>query len=156
MEGETAEVLVVSAWHWWATTSHGTVPRFDTGLLRAQHCTPCLMQHCTLSSCLGKRCTLFCCYGETRLTDWVSSKMCYCVHSELSVGMTTEGIEVRSVGNSMTLHETALVEAFNLKAAIEYQLKNCKYFVQKFCIHHFSSLSLSLCVFCTPWWLTLT
>ena len=24
------------------------------------------------------------------------------------------------------LHETALIEAFNLKAAIEYQLKNCK------------------------------
>lgn len=39
--------------------------------------------------------------------------------------MTTEGIEVRSVGNTHTLHESALVEAFNLKAAIEYQLKNC-------------------------------
>lgn len=59
--------------------------------------------------------------------------------------MTTEGIDVRSVGNSMTLHETALVEAFNLKAAIEYQLKNCKY-TAKLCIttvfpfsfiHHF-------------------
>ena len=48
-------------------------------------------------------------------------------HPELSVGMTTEGIEVRSVGNTLTLHETALIEAFNLKAAIEYQLKNCKY-----------------------------
>lgn len=45
-------------------------------------------------------------------------------HPELSVGMTTEGIEVRSVGNTKILHETALVEAFNLKAAIEYQLKN--------------------------------
>lgn len=45
-------------------------------------------------------------------------------HPELSVGMTTEGIEVRSVGNTITLHETALVEAFNLKAAIEFQLKN--------------------------------
>ncbi|XP_054159351.1 tetratricopeptide repeat protein 30A-like [Oppia nitens] len=45
-------------------------------------------------------------------------------HPELSVGMTTEGIEMRSVGNTLTLHETALVEAFNLKAAIEYQLKN--------------------------------
>lgn len=38
--------------------------------------------------------------------------------------MQTEGIEVRSVGNTLTLHETALTEAFNLKAAIEYQLKN--------------------------------
>jgi hypothetical protein len=46
---------------------------------------------------------------------------------ELSVGMTTEGIDVRSVGNTLTLHETALLEAFNLKAAIEYQLKNCEY-----------------------------
>ena len=40
--------------------------------------------------------------------------------------MTTEGIDVRSVGNTLVLHETALIEAFNLKAAIEYQLKNCK------------------------------
>ncbi|CAK8691356.1 intraflagellar transport protein 70A-like [Clavelina lepadiformis] len=45
-------------------------------------------------------------------------------HPELSVGMTTEGIDVRSVGNTVLLKETALVEAFNLKAAIEYQLKN--------------------------------
>lgn len=45
-------------------------------------------------------------------------------HPELSVGMATEGIEVRSVGNTLTLHETALIEAFNLKAAIEYQLGN--------------------------------
>ena len=40
--------------------------------------------------------------------------------------MTTEGIDVRSVGNTFVLHETALIEAFNLKAAIEYQLKNCE------------------------------
>ncbi|XP_048200182.1 tetratricopeptide repeat protein 30A2-like [Perognathus longimembris pacificus] len=45
-------------------------------------------------------------------------------HPELGVGMTTEGIDVRSVGNTSVLHQTALVEAFNLKAAIEYQLKN--------------------------------
>ncbi|XP_056309526.1 tetratricopeptide repeat protein 30A isoform X2 [Danio aesculapii] len=45
-------------------------------------------------------------------------------HPELSIGMTTEGIDVRSVGNTLVLHETALIEAFNLKAAIEYQLKN--------------------------------
>ncbi|KFP28262.1 Tetratricopeptide repeat protein 30A, partial [Colius striatus] len=45
-------------------------------------------------------------------------------HPELSVGMTTEGIDVRSVGNTLLLHRTALVEAFNLKAAIEYQLHN--------------------------------
>uniref|UniRef100_A0A8B9JU89 Tetratricopeptide repeat protein 30 n=1 Tax=Astyanax mexicanus TaxID=7994 RepID=A0A8B9JU89_ASTMX len=44
-------------------------------------------------------------------------------HPELGVGMTTEGIEVKSVGNTLVLHETALIEAFNLKAAIEYQLK---------------------------------
>ncbi|NXJ08137.1 TT30B protein, partial [Odontophorus gujanensis] len=47
-------------------------------------------------------------------------------HPELSVGMTTEGIDVRSVGNTLLLHRTALVEAFNLKAAIEYQLHNLK------------------------------
>ncbi|XP_063778454.1 intraflagellar transport protein 70A isoform X3 [Pseudophryne corroboree] len=45
-------------------------------------------------------------------------------HPELGVGMTTEGIDVRSVGNTLVLHETKLIEAFNLKAAIEYQLKN--------------------------------
>lgn len=44
--------------------------------------------------------------------------------SELSVGSNTDGIEVRSVGNSSVLRETALIEAFNLKAAIEYQVKN--------------------------------
>lgn len=45
-------------------------------------------------------------------------------HPELSVGITTEGVDIHSVGNTKILHETALVEAFNLKAAIEYQLKN--------------------------------
>lgn len=45
-------------------------------------------------------------------------------HPELSVGMQTEGVEIRSVGNTTVLQETALVETFNLKAAIEYQLKN--------------------------------
>jgi len=45
-------------------------------------------------------------------------------HPELSVGSNSDGIEVRSVGNSQTLKETALIEAFNLKAAIEYQLQN--------------------------------
>ncbi|XP_051022104.1 tetratricopeptide repeat protein 30A2 [Acomys russatus] len=45
-------------------------------------------------------------------------------HPELGVGTTTEGIDVRSVGNTVVLHQTALVEAFNLKAAIEYQLRN--------------------------------
>ncbi|XP_063306735.1 intraflagellar transport protein 70A [Pelobates fuscus] len=45
-------------------------------------------------------------------------------HPELGVGMGTDGIDVRSVGNTLVLHETALIEAFNLKAAIEYQLKN--------------------------------
>jgi len=47
-------------------------------------------------------------------------------HPELSVGLTTEGIDVRSVGNTLLLHRTVLVEAFNLKAAIEYQLHNLK------------------------------
>ncbi|TMS14677.1 Tetratricopeptide repeat protein 30A [Larimichthys crocea] len=47
-------------------------------------------------------------------------------HPELSIGMTTEGIDIHSVGNTLVLHQTALIEAFNLKAAIEYQLKNRK------------------------------
>lgn len=45
-------------------------------------------------------------------------------HPELGVGSNADGVEVRSVGNSQTLKETALIEAFNLKAAVEYQLKN--------------------------------
>lgn len=45
-------------------------------------------------------------------------------HPELSVGSYADGVEVSSVGNSQTLRETALVEAFNLKAAIEYQMHN--------------------------------
>jgi tetratricopeptide repeat protein 30 len=45
-------------------------------------------------------------------------------HPELSVGSNTDGIDVRSVGNSIILQETCLVEAFNLKAAIEYCMGN--------------------------------
>jgi tetratricopeptide repeat protein 30 len=45
-------------------------------------------------------------------------------HPELGIGSNTEGLEVRSVGNTQTLKETALVEAFNLKSAIEYMMKN--------------------------------
>jgi tetratricopeptide repeat protein 30 len=44
-------------------------------------------------------------------------------HPELCVGSNSDGIEVRSVGNSTALRETALVEAFNLKAGIEYMMK---------------------------------
>ena len=60
--------------------------------------------------------------------------------------MQTEGVDIRSVGNTAVsllhsycvkdvnlcncmkvLQETALVETFNLKAAIEFQLKNCMF-----------------------------
>eukprot|EP00898_Chlorokybus_atmophyticus_P007129 jgi/Chlat1/7417/Chrsp6S07489 len=41
-------------------------------------------------------------------------------HPELSVGSYTEGVEVRSVGNTPSLKSTYLIEAFNLKAAIEW------------------------------------
>lgn len=47
-------------------------------------------------------------------------------HPELGIGMATEGIEVRSVGNTLTLHESALVEAFNLKAAIQFEKNDSK------------------------------
>ena len=46
---------------------------------------------------------------------------------ELSVGMQTDGIEIASVGNTYILHESCLVEAFNLKAAIQFNLRNCKF-----------------------------
>lgn len=44
-------------------------------------------------------------------------------HPELSVGSNTDGIDVRSVGNSAVLKETCLIEALNLKAAIEFEMK---------------------------------
>merc|ERR1719487_1062553 len=44
-------------------------------------------------------------------------------HPELGVGTNSEELDVRSVGNTSILRDTALVEAFNLKAAIEYQSK---------------------------------
>ncbi|EEH59350.1 uncharacterized protein MICPUCDRAFT_24770 [Micromonas pusilla CCMP1545] len=54
-------------------------------------------------------------------------------HPELFLSNKTErGVdcmnlaEVRSVGNSTVLKQTALIEAFNLKAAIEYAMKNPK------------------------------
>jgi len=48
-------------------------------------------------------------------------------HPELSVGAFDEGgcgLQARSVGNTAVLRETALIEAFNLKAAIEYVMTN--------------------------------
>lgn len=45
-------------------------------------------------------------------------------HPELSVGTNTDGVDVRSVGNSAVLKETCLIEAFNLKAAIEFEMRS--------------------------------
>jgi len=45
-------------------------------------------------------------------------------HPELGVGSNSEGVDVKSIGNTQTLRETALIEAFNLKAAIEFSMKN--------------------------------
>jgi tetratricopeptide repeat protein 30 len=50
-------------------------------------------------------------------------------HPELSVGMQTDGVEISSVGNTYVLHESCLVEAFNLKAAIQFNMKNCNIFL---------------------------
>ncbi len=41
--------------------------------------------------------------------------------------MQTDGIEVASVGNTVVLHESCLVEAFNLKSAIQFNLKNSEF-----------------------------
>ncbi|XP_029654076.2 tetratricopeptide repeat protein 30A-like [Octopus sinensis] len=43
---------------------------------------------------------------------------------ELGIGSSSDGIDMQSVGNSLILYDSAIVEAFNLKAAIEYQLSN--------------------------------
>ncbi|KAL3114600.1 hypothetical protein niasHT_014407 [Heterodera trifolii] len=45
------------------------------------------------------------------------------VCTELGVGMGSE-VPFRSVGNTLLLHESAVVEACNLKFAIEYRMKN--------------------------------
>ncbi|MCO5574756.1 hypothetical protein L7F22_028546 [Adiantum nelumboides] len=45
-------------------------------------------------------------------------------YPELSVGSQMEGMELCSVGNSQALNSSKLVEAFNLKAAIEYVTGN--------------------------------
>jgi len=45
-------------------------------------------------------------------------------HPELGVGSNSDGVDVKTVGNTQTLRETALIEAFNLKAAIEFTMKN--------------------------------
>lgn len=45
-------------------------------------------------------------------------------HPELNIGSNADGNEARSVGNTQVLKESALIEAFNLKAAIEFELKN--------------------------------
>lgn len=42
----------------------------------------------------------------------------------MGVGVMTEGIELPSVGNTLTLHDTAFIEAFNLKAAFEFDIQN--------------------------------
>ncbi|KAI9142507.1 hypothetical protein BKA69DRAFT_1066737 [Paraphysoderma sedebokerense] len=47
--------------------------------------------------------------------------------------ITAEGIEVRSIANMRDLYESYLIEALNLKAAIEYQLKNAE--SAKECLH---------------------
>ena len=50
-------------------------------------------------------------------------------HPELGVGVTTEGVEFPSVGNTYKLYDTALIQVFNLKAAIEFDLNNSKAFI---------------------------
>lgn len=56
------------------------------------------------------------------LVGWTdAAPLCCWLGSPLSL---QDELQVRSVGNSQTLKETALIEAFNLKSAIEYQLKN--------------------------------
>ena len=37
-------------------------------------------------------------------------------HPELGVGSNSDGVDIKTVGNTQTLRETALIEAFNLKA----------------------------------------
>lgn len=45
-------------------------------------------------------------------------------HPELGVGSNEEGENIISIGNTQVLKESALIEAFNLKIAIEFHMKN--------------------------------
>jgi hypothetical protein len=63
---------------------------------------------------------------ESKSTQVCRANSSVLINKELGIGSNSEGVEVRSVGNTLTLKETALIEAFNLKAAIEYEMKNCK------------------------------
>ncbi|CCD67547.1 Tetratricopeptide repeat protein 30 homolog [Caenorhabditis elegans] len=47
-------------------------------------------------------------------------------HPEFNIGMVTEGIDVNFIQNTQKLHESALIEAFNLKFAIYYRTKDFK------------------------------
>jgi tetratricopeptide repeat protein 30 len=56
--------------------------------------------------------------------------------------MQTDGIEVASVGNTIILHESCLVEAFNLKAGIQFNLKNGKLIRKSFFFSRFEYVLL--------------
>uniref|UniRef100_A0A8R1HMB8 Tetratricopeptide repeat protein 30 n=1 Tax=Caenorhabditis japonica TaxID=281687 RepID=A0A8R1HMB8_CAEJA len=47
-------------------------------------------------------------------------------HPEFNVGLVSEGLDTNFIQNTQKLHESALIEAFNLKFAIYYRLKNYK------------------------------
>lgn len=50
-------------------------------------------------------------------------------YPELAACSISEGWEgMGSVGNTRTLHDSAFVEAFNLKAAVEFDIGKCIYF----------------------------
>lgn len=55
------------------------------------------------------------------LTNWHFIKKGIREHPELSVGSATEGLQTKSVGNTQKLQDSFLIEAFNLKAAIEFK-----------------------------------
>lgn len=78
---------------------------YDTTLLTLS-CTCNLTESCLMRYCIL---THFCNFAPLPIHRTCSN---------------TDGMEVRSVGNSQVLKETALIEAFNLKAAIEFVMKN--------------------------------
>ena len=59
--------------------------------------------------------------------------------------MQTDGIEVASVGNTVVLHESCLVEAFNLKSAIQFNMKNCKHSTKQTAFQMKNLIILSEC-----------
>uniref|UniRef100_A0A8C4Q8B6 Tetratricopeptide repeat protein 30 n=1 Tax=Eptatretus burgeri TaxID=7764 RepID=A0A8C4Q8B6_EPTBU len=64
------------------------------------------------------------CHYQLRHYETAQKHITDIIDKELEMSSATDRFEITSVGKSPPLHATSMVEAVNLKAAIEFQLKN--------------------------------